>query len=186
VQDGAAEYQVLNQMTTVGTDVVNAINALPAASGGGDDAAEAQNLVFNQSYSSTPTQPIGWRSGTRKFVIMISDAEPHGAGTAGFAGCLDTTPGPHGLNTATEIAGMAANQRTLLMILQDGALTTSSLACYQSLAAAGFTGGSAVVGGASLAAQIVAQIDSAFGTVTNVHLTVAAASPSQRRLRGSR
>jgi hypothetical protein len=128
-------------MTASSSDVQTALNGL-SADGGGDNA-EAHNLVFHNSYTPALGGDIGWRAGTRKFVVVISDAEPHGAGTAGFGGCADTSTDPHGFNTATELAGMAANQRTLIMIRQVASTTTTSLACYQSLVAAGFTGGQA-------------------------------------------
>src|SRR6185436_2679313 len=49
--DGPAEYNVITPMTTTKAVVVAGINALPPAVGG-DDAPEAQNLVFHNS--STP------------------------------------------------------------------------------------------------------------------------------------
>ncbi|HSP72116.1 MAG TPA: vWA domain-containing protein, partial [Gaiellaceae bacterium] len=131
------EYQVVQPLTSSATDVSNALNTLSADGGG--DAPEAYNLVFHNSYSDPS---IGWRAGTRKFVIVIGDAQPHGNVAAqGFAGCSDVTVDPHSLVTSTELAGMAANERTLMMIRQVSGATTTSLACYQSLAAAGFTGG---------------------------------------------
>lgn len=166
------EYQVAQPMTSSATDVSNALGTLSAFGGG--DAPEAYNLVFQNSYSDGS---IGWRAGTRKFVIVIGDAEPHGANTAGFTNCADTSADPHGLNTATVLAGMNSNQRTLLMIRETDPGVSTTLACYQQLAAAGFTGGSAVdSGGSGLAPAIVSLINSAFSTISDVHLTVASAS----------
>jgi hypothetical protein len=166
------EYQLLQAMTPNASDVQTALSGL-SASGGGDNPEE-YNKVFNMS--SDPA--TGWRSGTRKFVVVIGDAEPHGAGTAGFAGCADTSVDPDGFNTATELAGMAAAQRTLLMIRQVASTTTTSLQCYQSLAAAAFTGGEAVDAGGDLATQIVSLVDDAFSTVSDVHMEVASAGPA--------
>jgi hypothetical protein len=166
------EYALEQAMTSSGAAVQTALNGLSAAGGG--DNPEAYNLVFDNADAAA----TGWRSGTRKFVVVIGDAEPHGAGSAGFAGCADTSADPHGLNTATELAGMAAAERTLLMIRQVSDRTTTSLGCYQSLAAAGFSGGQAVDGGGNLATQIVSLVTTAFATVADVHLEVASASPA--------
>jgi hypothetical protein len=170
------EYQVVQGMTASAGPVQSAINGLSA--GGGGDAPEAHNLVFHNSYTPALDGAIGWRAGTRKFVVVISDAEPHGAGAAGVMGCSDTSADPHGFNTATELAGMKAAQRTLLLIRQVSDETTTSLACYKGLAAGAFDGGDAVDGGGSLAGQIVSLIQAAFANVANVHLEVASASPA--------
>jgi len=171
----AAEYRIAQSMTSSSPAVQTAINSLSA--GGGGDAPEAFNLVFHNSYTPTTGGDLGWRAGTRKFVVVIGDAEPHGAGTAGLAGCGDTTVDPHGFNTATELAGMNTNQRTLFMILQTSFASTT-LGCYQSLAAAAFAGGQGVNGGTNLATQIVNLINAATATVSDVHLEVASASPA--------
>jgi hypothetical protein len=172
------EYQVMQAMTPNATDVSNALSLLSASGGG--DAPEAHNLVFHNSYNPTLGGPIGWRSGTRKFVVVISDAQPHGdLATQGFAGCSDVSADPHGFVTSTELAGMAAAERTLLMIHETDPGDTTNLTCYQSLAAAAFSGGSAVdSGGSGLAADIVSLINAAFANVTDLHLEVASASPA--------
>jgi len=169
------EYQVAQSMTASATDVQTAINGLSASGGG--DSPEAYNLVFHNSYTPSTGGDLGWRSGTRKFVIVLGDAAPHGAGTAGVPGCTDTSVDPHGFNTATELAGMNTAQRTLFMILQTSTAQTT-LACYQGLAAGAYSGGQGVNSGTDLAAQIVALIQAAGGTVGNVHLEVASAGPS--------
>lgn len=171
------EYQVEQAMTANAVDVQNAINGLSAAGGG--DAPEAHNLVFRNSYVPDLGGPIGWRAGSRKFVVVISDAQPHGNLAAqGFGGCIDESADPNGLTTSTELAGMAAGARTLLMIRQVGPRTSTSLACHQSLVAAGFTGGAAVDGGGSLATQIVNLINAAFANVDELHLEVVSAAPA--------
>lgn len=172
----APEYQVEQALTGNAAAVQTAINGLGAAGGG--DLPEAHNRVFRESYTPALGGPIGWRSGSRKFVVVISDAQPHGNVLAqGFAGCANVSADPNGFTTSTELAGMAANERTLLMIRQAASASTS-LACYQSLVAAGFSGGAAVDGGGSLAAQIVALINAAFANVNDVHLEVVSAAPA--------
>jgi hypothetical protein len=74
---------------------------------------------------------------------------------------------------------MKTNQRTLLMIHETDAGNSTSLACYQELAAAAYTGGAAVdSGGSGLADDIVTLIQNAFATVSDVHLEVDSASPA--------
>jgi hypothetical protein len=172
------EYNVQQSMTSSGAAVAAALGTLSA--GGGGDAPEAHNLVFHNSYNPLLDGGIGWRSGTRKFVIVISDAQPHGDLAAqGFAGCINETADPHGFSTTTELAGMKAAQRTLLMIHETDVGDSTNLTCYQSLAAAGFSGGAAVnSGGSGLAGQIVTLINAAFATVNNVHLEVVSAGPA--------
>lgn len=170
------EYQVKQSLTSSAASVQAAINSLGADGGG--DGAEAGNSVFQNSYSPSVGGPLGWRADSRKFVIVLSDAQPHGAGAAGFAGCTDTSADPHGLNTATQLAGMNTAKRTLLMIRQISGSTSTSLACYQSLAAASFSGGAAVNHGGDLAAEIVNLINAAFANVNDLHLQVASVSPA--------
>jgi len=170
------EYAVVQSMTSNAGDVSTAINSL--APGGGGDFPEAYNLVFHNSYTPTIGAPIGWRPGTRKFVVVIGDAQPHGdLASQGLAGCANESPDPHGFVTTTELAGMNTNERTLFMILQTSSASTT-LACYQSIASGGFSGGQGVAGGTNLAAQIVALIQAAFANVSNVHLAVASAGPA--------
>jgi hypothetical protein len=168
--DGAAEYVVRQAMTSTASNITAAINAMTATGGG--DNPEAYNLVFQNSYTPATGGDIGWRTGSRKFVIVIGDAEPHGAGTEGMdlSGCTDTSADPHGLNTATELANMNLNQRTLFMIHASSG--SASLECYQSIPAEAFLGGQGVEAGTNLATQIVALINSATSTVGNVHLEV--------------
>lgn len=168
--DGAAEYQLLQPMTGTASAVQSAINTLSPSGGG--DAPEAANLVFRRSYSDAA---IGFRPTARKFVVVLSDAEPHGAGTAGLAGCADTSADSHGLVTTTELANMEAAELTLFMVRQAPNASTS-LQCYQSIAAEAFTGGAGVNGGASLGAQIVALINSASQSINQVDLSVSPAA----------
>jgi hypothetical protein len=149
------EYQVMQTMTGSGTLIDGAIDRLAAAGGG--DAPEALSLVFHMSLSPA----LGWRAGSRKLVVVISDAEPHGAGAAGFKGCTDTSVDPFGLTAAGTLAEMRAAQRTLLLVRQAGARASASLQCYQSLAAAAYTGGAARNSGTSLIDVVEALIKGA-------------------------
>jgi Mg-chelatase subunit ChlD len=154
------EYQVMQPMTADGNAVDAAIDTLQPAGGG--DFPEAYNLVFQQSYTDPNT---GWRPNTRKLVVVIGDAEAHGARTSGFTSCNDTSADPHGLSTADVLAGMKTNQRTLIMVRQATTASTS-LECYQQLAAAAFTGGAARNGGDDIVSVIEALITSAATTPT--------------------
>jgi hypothetical protein len=170
------EYQVVQPMTSSASDISTAFGTLSADGGG--DSPEAYNLVFHNSYAD-PT--IGWRAGSRKFVVVIGDAQPHGpvASVDGFTNCYDAGIDPNGLDTLTELQAMAANQRTLLMIHETDPGDSTSLACYQQLAAAAYSGGAAVdSGGSGLTSDIVNLINSAFATVNSVSLSVDSAGPA--------
>jgi hypothetical protein len=147
------EYQIMKAMSGDATAVDTSIDGLSA--GGGGDYPEALNLVFQNALD--PANPIGWRTGSRRVLVVISDAEPHGAGTAGFAGCTDTSTDPHGLSTSTVLANLKAAGVTLLMVRQ-AATASATLQCYQSLAAAGFSGGAAKNGGDKLIDVVEAMI----------------------------
>ncbi len=166
------EYQLLHPMTSDAAQVSAAIDTLSPA--GGNDYPEAYNLVFQNSTTDPNT---GWRPSSRKLVVVIGDAEPHGAGTSGFAGCADTSADPHGLNTASALAAMKAAQRTLIMVRQ-AATASTSLECYQSLAAAGFTGGAARNGGDDLISVIQALINTAATTPTTTSTRPTTTGPS--------
>jgi hypothetical protein len=157
-------------MTGDATKIDNAIDTL--APSGGNDYPEAYNLVFQKSTDAA----TGWRTGSRKLVVVIGDAEPHGAGTDGFAGCADHSADPHALSTKTVLAGMRAAQRTLIMVRQ-AATASTSLQCYQSLAAAGYTGGAARNGGDNLVSVIEALIGSAVTTPTKTTGTTTTTTP---------
>ena len=171
------EYQVVQGLTPTAGDVSTALSSLSAVGGG--DSPEAHNVVFHSSYTPALGGDIGWRSGTRKFVVVISDAQPHGdLASQGLSGCADVSADPHGFSTSTELAGMAGAERTLLMIHETDPGDSTNLTCYQSLAAAGFSGGAAVdSGGSGLAAAIISLINAAFANVNDLHLEVASAGP---------
>ncbi len=160
-------YVLRQAMTSSATDVQTAINAMSA--NGGCDTPEEYNLVFKNGYADATT---GWRDGSRKFVIVIGDAMPHGANGTAFPACGDQSADPLGLDTATELSALAAASRTLMMV-NAGPM----LACYQQLTAGGFAGSQAVDIGADLASQIVALITSASSTVASVSMAVSTAPP---------
>jgi len=147
------EYQIMHAMSGDAAAIDTSIDSLTA--NGGGDSPEALNLVFLNALDAT--NPIGWRAGSRRILVVISDAEPHGAGTAGFKGCTDTSVDPHALNTATVLASLKAAGVTLLMVRQ-AATASASLECYQSLAAAGYPTGAAKNGGETLVDVIEAMI----------------------------
>ena len=115
-----------------------------AAADGGGDSPESYNLVFQRAV--TDQAALGFRPGSRKLLFVLGDAEPHGAGRAGLAGCDDDSRDPHGLDTAAVLAGLRASEITLNLILQASSAQTS-LRCYQSLAAAAYGNGTATESG---------------------------------------
>ncbi|MGZ4400313.1 MAG: vWA domain-containing protein [Gaiellaceae bacterium] len=152
------EYQVMQSMTADGTLVDAAVDRL--SPGGGGDDPEALDLVFHNSVADGT---IGWRAGSRKIVVVISDAEPHGAGAAGYKGCRDSSTDPFGIGTTGALAEMRAAGRTLLLVRQ-ASTATVTLECYQSLAAAAYTGSAARNSGDKLIQVIEALITKAVQT----------------------
>lgn len=162
--DDLIEYKVEQAFTSDPGLAQSAIGRLTVAGGG--DHPEAYNLVFNRSRDPR----IGWRPGSRRLLVVIGDAEPHGAGAAGISGCRDFSPDPRGFNTANELAQLRKARVTLLMILQSSPQTSASLDCYRSLAAGAYPGGGAFEGGAGndVAAAINRLIDKAIVTYVAV------------------
>jgi hypothetical protein len=151
----APEYELLQRFTDDPGRVQAALGRLRIATSNAavNTSAEAYNLVFRRSYSDTAA---GWRPNARKLLVVIGDAEPHGAASGGVTNCSDTTADPHGLRTSRELARMRAAKRTLVLIRQATRSATASLACYAALAERAFPGGAALDGRAiNLAAQIV-------------------------------
>jgi hypothetical protein len=136
------EYQTLQPLTASSAAIREAIRRLKSVhnTSPGNLAVESYNLAFHRSYADNA---LGWRPDARKIVLVIGDAEPYGVGSAGFGGCSDGHVDPDGLNTKTELAGMRASGRTLVMIREVSQYTTATLQCYQSLAAGAFPGGDA-------------------------------------------
>lgn len=165
--DGPQEYVVRQPNTNDASLVQNAINAMTA--GGGGDYPEAQNLVLA---NATPDGPPLWRTNTRKFVVLITDAPPHGSGNS-FPACPDTGADPHGLDTGTVVANLKAAQRTLFAI----AAAPAVLDCYTQITAASYTGSAAVSLGTSIADQVESLIKAASSSVSDVHLEVVTPNP---------
>ncbi len=142
------EYRVEQKMTPSAAAVSAAVNRL--TSRGGGDLPEAYNLTFRRSISPDRGGPLGWRSFSRKFVVVVGDAEPHGAGAAGIEGCEDTSADRHGLNTADVLSRVSEAGRTLVMVHVENhhammlGQPPASFECYQGLAKA--AGGVAVEG----------------------------------------
>lgn len=162
------EYELVQPLTGDAKAVAASVSRL--AAGGGGDNPEAYNVVFRNSYAD---KAVGWRSGSRKIVVVIGDAEPHGAGNGGFSGCLDGSSDPHRLSTRRELAGMKTTGRTLVMIRQ-AATASAALNCYQSLVAAGYAGGRAADAGGGLTAAILSLV----GRAAGVAVPAAPAAPA--------
>lgn len=162
----SGDYEVLRPMTDDLGAVHDAFMKLRPASNPSplNTYAEEYNLVLHRSYTDPA---IGWRPQARKVVVLIGDAEPHGAGASGLPGCTDTSVDHYGLDTAEVLAEMRAAQRTLVMIRQSSPAATASLDCYQSMAERAYDGGAARNGGdGDLAQPILALIQSAVAPVT--------------------
>jgi len=159
------EYDTLQAMTTNTSAIEAALNKLHAVSNPlpANLVVESYNLAFRRSYADPA---IGWRVTAPKVVLVIGDAEPYGAGSAGIGGCKDDHVDPDGLNVRTELAGMRAAKRTLVMIRAVSPNTTSSLDCYRSLVGLSYPGGSAQDATASdLVMPIVAILRSAVAPI---------------------
>ena len=153
--DDTPEYEVLQSMTSDPKLVAQAVTRIGA--GGGGDNPEAYNVVFRNSYAD---KSIGWRAQSRKLVVVVGDAEPHGAGAAAYQGCLDASADPHALRTRQELIGMRVNGRSLLLIRQ-GSTATVALQCYESLAESAYQGGGARDADADLTGAIESMVNRA-------------------------
>ncbi len=173
--DDTPEYEVLQAMTGDGKLVADATTRM--GPGGGGDNPEAYNVVFRNSYAD---KTVGWRAASRKLVVVIGDAEPHGAGSARLQGCLDASADPHALRTKQELVGMKVNGRTLLMVRQ-GSTATVSLDCYQSLAAGAYGGGAARDAGSDLVGSIEGLIRKAAGVAGLPATPAKTKKPTTRR-----
>jgi Mg-chelatase subunit ChlD len=141
-------YQVEQPLTADPALIDLALGRLTA--GGGGDAPEAINLVYHNSAVPAVGGPIGWRDGVQKFLIVLSDASPHGAGTSGIPNCTDPTIDPLGYTTRTAINEMIGAGRSLFMVLEPGFVSTT-LSCYQFLALAVGGNSRGLPGGTNLA-----------------------------------
>ncbi len=129
-----------------------AIATLTAHDGG--DLPEAYNRTFFEAYSDAAyTAPVvaGGRDPlASQFLVVLGDATPHSA--IGFGSCANSPPDDFGrdaapgggddLTSAATIAGLVANNITLLMIRYTTGGVSVALSCYVDLATA--AGGTAV------------------------------------------
>lgn len=148
--------------------VQTAINTMSASGGG--DFPEAYNWVFNKAYSDA-TLDASRNPAAVQFLVVLGDAPPHNSPAAAVApACGNQPPADAGISSDSEIAGLNANDITLLMINY-----ASQLSCYQQLA--GATGGTAVNSGGDLSGEIIAAINAAGSHITSVNLVVSAGCP---------
>jgi uncharacterized repeat protein (TIGR01451 family) len=170
--DGPDEYVLRQPMTASAANVSTAIGAMTAAGGG--DTPEAYNRVFQRAYEDPVGGPaMGWRTDSRKFVVVIGDAGPHAADEALYPDCfVPFDADPDNLVTKDELGALAAHERTLLMV---AAGDTGIIDCYNELVAGGFSGSAAssLGVGASIADRILALIEFATSQVSTVDLAVA-------------
>jgi hypothetical protein len=161
----AGEYQLLQPLTTDTTQADDALNRVTTHSNPSpqNGLTESYNLAFRQSYSDAR---VGWRPSARKIVVVLGDAEPNGAGTAGLPGCHDQSRDPESLSTPRELANMREAKRTLIMIREPSSELSVSLQCYESIAQSAFVGGVARDANADIAGMVVQEIVSAYAPVT--------------------
>jgi hypothetical protein len=128
-----------------------AIGTMTAVSGSGGDGPEAYNRAFYEAYADGGNPIVLTRDPlATQFMVVLGDAEPHSA--TAFGSCPARPPADFGrdglagggddLNTSDTIAGLTANDITLLMIRYTTGGLSVSLSCYQDMANA--TGGTAV------------------------------------------
>jgi hypothetical protein len=145
----------------------------------GGDPPEAYNRTFFEAYSDL-TLLAARNPEAVRFLVVLGDAAPHSA--TAFGSCPASPPADLGrdevpgggddLNTSDTIAGLVADDTTLLMIHYQHAGTSTTLGCYEDLAAA--TGGDAVSGGGAsdLSQLIVDAIEAAAASIDEVRLDV--------------
>jgi Mg-chelatase subunit ChlD len=142
-----------------------AINTMSASGGG--DFPEAYNWVFNKSYTD-PVLDASRNPAAVQFLVVLGDAPPHNSPAPAVApACGNQPPADAGITSTSEIAGLNANDITLLMINY-----ASQLSCYQQLASA--TGGTAVNSGGNLSTEIINQINASASHIDTVNLVVSA------------
>ncbi len=148
---------------------------------GGGDFAEAYNRVFYEAVND-PVLLASRNPDAVRFAVVLGDAPPHDATQTQAPSCGDRPPTDFGRNgvpgggddieTEAAIAGLIADQTTLLMIRYSNFIP---LACYSELANP--TGGTAVNAGADLSGTIIAQIQAAAAQIDTVDLVVSGMCP---------
>jgi hypothetical protein len=128
-----------------------AIATMTAVNFSGGDNPEAYNRAYYEAYADGGNPIVLTRDPlATQFLVVLGDAEPHSA--TAFGSCPARPPADFGrdglggtaddLNTSDTIAGLIANDITLLMIRYTTGGLSVSLSCYQDMASA--TGGTAV------------------------------------------
>jgi Mg-chelatase subunit ChlD len=152
--------------------VQTAINTM--AAGGGGDFAEAYNFVFHDAYSDAVLD-ASRNPDAVQFLVVLGDAPPHNSPAPTVApACGNQPPADPGITSDSEIAGLNANDITLLMI-HFSTPVNIPIACYQQLT--GATGGTAVESGGDLSGEIISQIQAAAAHIDTVNLVVSGACP---------
>jgi hypothetical protein len=150
---GDTPYMLLTPGFISDCTAFSAAIGLMTADGGGD-VPEAYNRAFFEAYSdaaySLPVAVGGRDPLASQFLVVLGDATPHSA--TGYAPCIDAPPDDFGrdaapgggddLTTSDTIAGLVANNITLLMIRYTTGGVSVLLPCYDAMATA--TGGTAV------------------------------------------
>jgi Mg-chelatase subunit ChlD len=149
-----------------------AINLMSA--GGGGDFAEAYNWVFHNAYSEA-TLDASRNPNAVQFLVVLGDAPPHNSPAPTVApSCGNQPPADAGITSDSEIAGLNANDITLLMI-HFSTPVNIPIACYNELT--GATGGTAVESGGDLSGEIISQIQAAAAHIDSVNFVVSGACP---------
>jgi len=150
---GDVPYALLTPGFVSSCTVFSAAIATMTAHDGGD-LPEAYNRTFFEAYSdsaySAPVALGGRDPLASQFLVVLGDATPHSA--VGFGSCVDAPPDDFGrdgapgggddITSAAAIAGLVANNVSLLMIRYTTGGVSVALSCYNDLATA--TGGAAV------------------------------------------
>jgi Mg-chelatase subunit ChlD len=158
----------VNAFTSSCAAVQAAVNLMSA--GGGGDFAEAYNPVFHDAYSD-PLLNASRNADAVQFLVVLGDAPPHNSPASATAPACGNQPpaDPAGMTSTTEIAGLNANDITLLMI-HYSTPGNIPIACYQQLS--GATGGTAVESGGDLSGEIIGQIQASAAHIDQVRLVV--------------
>lgn len=153
---------------------------------GGGDGPEAYARTFFEAYSdvayAAPPASGGRDPLASQFLVVLGDATPHSA--TGFGSCVNAPPDDFGrdgapgggddLSAAATLAGLSANDITLLMIRYTTGGVSVLLPCYLDMATA--TGGTAVDdGGAGSIGPFI--IANATATPYTADLVVSAGCP---------
>lgn len=163
----AGEYELLQPLTSDADAVEAALDRVRAVSNPdpANGRAESYSLLFRKTYTDAA---LGWRTGARRVVVVIGDAEPYNAGRESLPGCRSGARDPHGLDPAHELAQMRANRIVLLLVRQVASETSAALACYEALAQLASVGSAARDGGgrSELVQPIVSMMKQIFSPLT--------------------